>query len=133
MVKAAIRCDKQTDFFYFSAFAMDPRPASLCIRTRRRIDLQAMGLVVSHHPQHSNVVLPCARAQTTPGTEFGVGPCGDPTGETPFAIASALQDAMLVTDRAAGVVRVFGGAPADAPRMVRAPMSPAHGVCESNA
>ena len=37
------------------------------------------------------------------------GPCGDPTGETPFAIASALQDSMLVTDRAAGIVRVFAG------------------------
>ena len=65
-----------------------------------------------------------ACGQTTPGTEFGVGPCGDPTGETPFAIASALQDAMLVTDRAGGMVRVFGGAPADAPRIVRAPRVP---------
>lgn len=79
----------------------------------------------------SAVILLCYRcvyAQTTPGTEFGVGPCGDPTGETPFAIASALQDAMLVTDRAAGVVRVFGGAPADAPRMVRAPVSSVHDI-----
>jgi hypothetical protein len=47
------------------------------------------------------------------------GPCGDPTGETPFAIASALQDSMLVTDRAAGLVRVFAGVPlrAGAPAM----------------
>ena len=45
------------------------------------------------------------------------GPCGDPTGETPFAIASALQDSMLVTDRAAGHVRVFAGVPASAPPM----------------
>lgn len=48
----------------------------------------------------------------------GTIPCGDPTGETPFAIASALQDTLLVTDRAAGTVRVFAGIPADGPDAV---------------
>ena len=38
-------------------------------------------------------------------------PCGDPTGESALAVASALQDALLITDRAAGLVRVFGGVP----------------------
>merc|ERR1712228_782474 len=56
-----------------------------------------------------------------PNTMYGEGcdnttqVCGDPTGETPFVIVSALQDALLVTDRAAGVVRVFGGVPDSGP------------------
>jgi hypothetical protein len=40
------------------------------------------------------------------------------SGETPFAIASALQDAMLITDRAAGLVRVFAGLPMGGPPSV---------------